>query len=103
MTENQRTRLQQQKELFLERFESMSLQQQLPIVQIIKLYESMNPKGQQKLMEYAQDMLSLPRYKKGIIPLPVGMSTESSGQQGTSQLSSCSVHVHSITEIVSGK
>ena len=64
MTENQRTRLQQQKELFLERFESMNLQQQLPIVQIIKLYESMNPKGQQKLMEYAQDMLSLPRYKK---------------------------------------
>lgn len=103
MTENQRTRLQQQKELFLERFESMSLQQQLPIVQIIKLYESMNPKGQQKLMEYAQDMLSLPRYKKGIIPLPVGIGTEYGGQQGTSQLSSCSVHVHSITEIVSGK
>ena len=81
MAENQRTRLQQQqKELFLERFESMSLQQQLPIVQIIKLYESMNPKGQQRLMEFAQDMLSLPRYKKGIIPLPVGMCAELSGQ-----------------------
>lgn len=104
MAENQRTRLQQQqKELFLERFESMSLQQQLPIVQIIKLYESMNPKGQQRLMEFAQDMLSLPRYKKGIIPLPVGLGTESSGQQSIPQPSSCSVHVHYITEIVSGK
>lgn len=92
MTENQRTRLQQQKELFLERFESMNLQQQLPIVQIIKLYESMNPKGQQKLMEYAQDMLSLPRYKKGIIPLPVGLGTESSGQQSIPQPASRSVY-----------
>lgn len=92
MTENQRTRLQQQKELFLERFESMNLQQQLPIVQIIKLYESMNPKGQQKLMEYAQDMLSLPRYKKGIIPLPVGLGTESSEQQSIPQPASRSVY-----------
>ncbi len=89
MAENQRTRLQkQQKELFLERFESMSLQQQLPIVQIIKLYESMTPQGQQQLMEFAQDMLSLPRYKKGIISLPVGLGTESSGQQSISQPSS---------------
>ena len=89
MTENQRTRLQkQQKELFLERFESMSLQQQLTIVQIVKMYESMNPKGQQNLMEYAQVISYLPRYKKGIIPLPVGMSTESSGQQSISQPSS---------------
>lgn len=104
MAENQRTRLQQQqKELFLKRFESMSLQQQLTIVQIVKMYESMNPKGQQNLMEYAQVISYLPRYKKGIIPLPVGMGTEYGGQQGTSQLSSCSVHVHSITEIVSGK
>ena len=89
MAENQRTRLQQQqKELFLERFESMSLQQQLTIVQIVKMYESMNPKGQQNLMEYAQVISYLPRYKKGIIPLPVGMSTESSGQQSISQPSS---------------
>ena len=89
MAENQRTRLQQQqKELFLKRFESMSLQQQLTIVQIVKMYESMNPKGQQNLMEYAQVISYLPRYKKGIIPLPVGMSTESSGQQSISQPSS---------------
>ncbi len=81
MAENQRTRLQQQqKELFLERFESMSLQQQLPIVQIIKLYESMNPQGQQHLMEFAQYMASRPKYKKGIITLPVGMCAELSGQ-----------------------
>ena len=86
MTENQSTRLQNQKE-----------------ERLLKLYESMNPQGQQHLIEFAQYMTSRPKYKKGIIPLPVGMSTESSGQQGTSQLSSCSVHVHSITEIVSGK
>ena len=98
MTENQRTRLQQQKELFLERFESMILQQQLPIVQIIKLYESMNPKGQQKLMEYAQDMLSLPRYKKGIIPLPVGLGTESSVQHGIPQPASRSVYKNTVIQ-----
>lgn len=86
MAENQRTRLQNQKE-----------------ERLLKLYESMNPQGQQHLIEFAQYMTSRPKYKKGIIPLPVGMGTEYGGQQGTSQLSSCSVHVHSITEIVSGK
>ena len=86
MTENQSTRLQNQKE-----------------ERLLKLYESMNPQGQQHLMEFARYMTSRPKYKKGIIPLPVGMGTEYGGQQGTSQLSSCSVHVHSITEVVSGK
>lgn len=86
MTENQSTRLQNQKE-----------------ERLLKLYESMNPQGQQHLIEFAQYMTSRPKYKKGIIPLPTGMGTEYGGQQGTSQLSSHSVHVHSITEVVSGK
>ena len=63
MTVTQHTRLQNQKE-----------------EQLLKLYESMNPQGQQHLMEFAQDMLSLPKYKKGIIPLPVRMCAEHSGQ-----------------------
>ena len=58
MTENQSTRLQNQKE-----------------ERLLKLYESMNPQGQQHLIEFAQYMTSRPKYKKGIIPLPVGMGT----------------------------
>ena len=63
MTVTQHTRLQNQKE-----------------EQLLKLYESMNPQGQQHLMEFAQDMLCLPKYKKGIIPLPVRMCAELSEQ-----------------------
>ena len=32
---------------------------------LLKLFESMNPQGQQKLMEYAQDLADMPKYKKG--------------------------------------
>ena len=32
---------------------------------LLELYNSMNTQGQQKLMEYAQDLADMPKYKKG--------------------------------------
>ena len=37
---------------------------------LLQLYDSMNPQGQQRLMEYAQDLADMPKYKKSNLAPP---------------------------------